>query len=107
MCLCPILVTPSAAASAGNGSYLQWALMVRKTRGLCRSAGALRIDTCDGECYYPRRWPVVPCLVRLRDGSGTEVCFVVKFREIQGRTSCVVAGTCGKQRELSPEELNQ
>lgn len=51
--------------------------------------------------------PVVPCRVMMKDGATVVFRLVVKFREIDGKASCVIAGTFGKPRELPDEEDEQ
>jgi hypothetical protein len=49
----------------------------------------------------------VPCRVQLRSGAAMEIRLVVKFRQIDGKASCVIAGTFGKPRELPEGERGQ
>ena len=51
--------------------------------------------------------PVVPCRVKHKDGTGVEIGFVVKIRQIDGKASCVVVGTWKSSRQLTAKELNE
>ena len=41
--------------------------------------------------------PVVPCTVRFEDSTTRDIKMIIKFRKIDGKSSCVIAGTWGRE----------
>jgi hypothetical protein len=56
-----------------------------------------------GQLYWQRGCaigPVVPCVMKFEDGTIRETKIIVKFRQIDGKGSCVIAGMYGLPREI-------
>ena len=43
---------------------------------------------------------VLPCIVRFEDGTLKEFKIIIKFRDIEGQSSCVIAGHYGYPTEI-------
>jgi hypothetical protein len=43
---------------------------------------------------------ILPCIVRHQDGTLREYKMIIKFRQIEGRTSCIVEGHYGMSQEV-------
>ena len=41
--------------------------------------------------------PIVPCTVRFKDSTTRDIKMIIKFREMDGKSSCIIAGTWGPE----------
>ena len=49
--------------------------------------------------------PVTPCIVKYADGQILEIKTYPRFREIDGKKTCVIGGTYGQTRQIEPNQL--
>lgn len=43
---------------------------------------------------------MLPCIIKFEDGSRKEIKIIIKFRDMDGKSSCVIAGHYGYPVEV-------